>query len=336
MGYLRLYDYTSNIQTPQFNQLLQSNDAKRLLKEAVAQSLITSYITQKFNVSDEFTPTTVFSKTVVYPAQGLVELNFTAYDPTHTYTGVGTDFITQANFCYVLKTSGATSTFDPTKWTLLGAQYDLWYLDYPYPQFQQKNFYAVDDKVFWKGKNYICLKPTQIPNHFSDLQAGTYADIPLQNVFPDDKINGKNYWGTGVSYTVTGLIPNGVAPAAWVAGAYVAGNRVLLNGVIWEALVNNSVKPGLDITHWQPETWVFGDNRNPQIVDCMIWVTIEKLAPLISPRTQPVFWDKKYTECLTWLQMCADGHVTLDVPELQPSQGAKIRFGGKVKQTNGY
>lgn len=336
MGYLRLYDYISCIQTPTFNQLLQSNDAKRILKEAVAKALITSYIVQQFDVEAEFTDTTLFSKTAIYKAQSLVELNFPAYATATTYTGIGTDFITETGKCYVLKTPGATGTFDPSKWTLLGDQYDLYYVAFPYEEFEVTNYYKVGDIVFWKGKIYKCLIATNIPSHFGDLQDIIYANIPLNNIFPDNAINGPIYWGTGVAYSVSGLIPNNVAPAAWMVGAYTAGTRVLLDGVIWIALVNNSIKPGLDITNWQPQTWTFGDNRNPQIVECMIWITIDKLAPLISPRTAPIFWDKKYNEMVSWLQMCADGIITLDVPQLQPAQGRKIRFGGNVKQINGY
>lgn len=336
MGYLRLYDYLANIQSAAFNQLLQNNDAKRITKEAAAKSQMISYIVQKFNCEDEFTDTTIFSETATYGAQSLVELNYADWT-AQAYT-VGQKVTYSDGNCYICIVN-ATSSNPPTNtsfWTLLGAKFDLYFIAFPYPEFQVTNFYRVGDVVFWKGKIYKCLIETSIPSHFSELQDVTYANIPLNNIFPDNFLNGKTYWGTGVDYSVNGLIPKGAAPAAWSAGAYLAGNRVTLNGVIWRALVNNSIKPGLDIIHWQPETWTFGDNRNAQLVECMVWITIDKLAPLISPRTAPVFWDKKYSEMISWLQMCADGHVTLDAPLIQPAQGAKIRFGGNVKQQNGY
>lgn len=337
MGYLRLYDYFSNIQQPVFNQVLQSNDSLRVVKEAVSQALITSYITQKFDVSKEFLDTKVFAVGTTYYANSLVELSgYPAYVNATTYTGVGTDFVINASKAYVLKTSGATGAFDASKWTLLGSVYDLFYITLPYTEFNIYGIYKVGDIRYWKNKVYQCLSPTVIPDHIEQLQAGTYANLPLNNVFPDDPINGLKNWGAGVTYSLSGLIPNGVAPAAWAAGPYVAGDRVTLNGQIWKALVNNSVKPGLDITNWQPEGWTFGDNRNAQLVECMVWITIAKLAPLISPRNIPVFWDTKYKEFITWLQMCADGHVTLDAPLIQPSQGSKIRFGSQIKRRNDW
>lgn len=336
MGYLRLYDYASNIQSSTFNQLIQANDALRVIKEKVSQALIISYITQKFDVVQEFTDTTIFSGSTIYQADALVELNYPDW-VAQAYTVGQSVSYTDGN-CY-LCTVAASNTQPPTNtahWQLLGKKYDLYYITLPYPGFDTYAFYDVGDVVYWRGKVYKCLIATNVPDHVSQLQSGTYSNIPLDNVFPDDRVNGSKFWGTGVNYSVSGLVPNGPLPAAWAPGSYSAGTRVLLNGKIWFALTNNSVMPGLDIVNWQPQSWAFGDNRNAQLVECMVWVTIDKLAPLISPRNQPVFWDKKYQECLTWLQMCADGHVTLDAPVLQPAQGGKIRFGGNIKQQNGY
>lgn len=335
MGYLRLYDYLSNIQSTTFNQLIQSNDSLRIIKESVSQALIASYITQKFDVGQEFTPTTVFSRSATYNAESLVELNYSDW-VAQSYTAGQSVTYTDGN-CY-LCIINAASTDLPTggHWQILGSKYDLYYINLPYQQFNIYNFYKVNDIVFWRNKIYQCLIPTTIPDHISQLQDSTYAKIPENNVLPDDPLNGQQYWGTGVNYNVSGLVPNGPGPSAWAPGAYTNGTRVLLNGQIWIAITNNSIEPGLDIINWQPQAWVYGDNRNPQLVECMVWITIDKLAPLISPRNQPVFWDKKYNEYITWLQMCADGHVTLDAPVIQPAQGGKIRFGGNIKQVNGY
>jgi hypothetical protein len=336
MGYLRLYDYLSNIQSPVFNQLIQSNDALRVTKEAVSQALISSYITQKFDCAKEFKNTSVFSSTVNYNGNDLIELNYPNWVVQNYIVGQMVTY-TDGNcyYCY-LNTIANDLPTNTTYWHLLGKLHDLYYITLPYPEFNVYGFYNVNDIVFWKNKIYKNKVQTNIPSHIGDLQSVNYANIPLNNVFPDDPVNGVANWGTGVLYGVTGLAPNAALPTAWAPGAYVVGNRVLLNGQIWIAITNNSIKPGLDIINWQPQSWTFGDNRNPQIVEAMVWITIDKLAPLISPRNQPVFWDKKYNEFLLWLQMCADGIVTLGVPVIQPAQGARIRFVSKVKQNNGY
>lgn len=336
MGYLRLYDYASNIQSTTFNQLIQSNDTLRAVKEQVSQALIISYIVQKFNTDDEFTDTTIFNPAINYPAQSLVELNYPAWVAQIYTAGQIITYID--NKCY-LCTVNASSTDLPTNvafWQALGNKYDLFYIPVPYAEFNVYAFYKIGDIVFWKNKIYKCLIQTNIPDHISQLQDVTYDNIPLNNVFPDQPVNGVIYWGEGVDYSVSSLIINSSLPSAWAPGTYYTGSRVLHFGKIWFALQNTTAEPGIDIVNWQPELWKFGDNRNPQLVECMVWITIDKLAPLISPRNQPVFWDKKYDQMLTWLQMIADGHVTLDAPLKQPAQGSKIRFGGNVRQSNGY
>lgn len=342
MGYLRLYDYTTgNIQGVILTQLLQGNDTQRVIKEAASQAQIISYLVQKFDTDAEFKDTTIFSPTATYQANALTELNYAAWVGTvATYPVNSMVSYTDGN-CYICIQDTTVAHEVPTNtsyWRLIGKQNDLNYIPYPYPLFENTTYYNVGDKVFWKGKVYECQIATPYPNHVSQLNDITYQNIPLQNVFPDNGMNGKTYWGTGVSYSVTGLIPNGVLPSAYnPSTSYTAGQTTLDGGVIWQALTNNTGKvPGDDIINWQPISWVNGDNRNAQIVECMVWITIDKLAPLISPRNIPVFWQKKYDEYLAWLQMCAQGDVTLGVSEKQPSQGARIRFGGLVKQQNGY
>lgn len=336
MGYLRLYDYASNIQSTTFNQLIQNNDSLRVIKEQVSKALIISYIVQKFNTDEEFTDTTIFSPSTIYQGQSLVELNYPAWAAASYLVG---QMVTYTDGKCYLCTTNASSIDLPTNaafWQLLGTKFDLFYIPAPYQEFNVYGFYKVGNIVFWKNKVYKCLIQTNIPDHISQLQDATYDNIPLNNVFPDQPVNGVKYWGSGVDYSVTGLIINAALPAAWAPGTYTAGTRKTYLGKIWQSIQNTSAIPGEDIVNWQPEGWKFGDNRNAQLVECMIWITIDKLAPLISPVNTPKFWDKKYDQMLVWLQMVADGHVTLDAPIKQPSQGAKIRFGGNIKQYNGY
>lgn len=342
MGYLRLYDYTTgNIQGVILTQLLQGNDTQRVIKEAASQAQIISYLTQKFDCIIEFQNTTIFSPTATYQANALTELNYPAWVITVASYPVNTMVSYTDGNAYICIQATTTAHEVPTNtayWQLLGKQNDLNYIPYPYPMFQNNTYYNVGDNVFWKGKVYQCQIATPLPNHISELNDLTYANVTLLNTFPDNGLNGKTYWGNGVPYFVTGLIPNAPLPSAYnPATAYNIGQIVLVGGVIWQALTNNTGKtPGADITNWQSIAWTNGDNRNAQIVECMVWITIDKLAPLISPRNIPVYWQTKYNEFLHWLQMCAEGNVTLDFPVKQPAQGARIRFGGTIKQINGY
>ncbi len=335
MGYLRLYDYNIKIQPLLFNQLLQLDDSKRVRTEYESKSKMRSYLIQKYDLDSEFKDTTIFNPATAYQANALVELNYTAWSNQAYVANALVSYNGNVYIC-ILNTTTNQNPSDATYWTLVGVQYGLYYIDYPYSIFNVYNAYVVGDRVFWKGKIYQNLIPTVIPDHIAQLQSGTYNNIPLNNVFPDDPVNGLKSWGAGVAYSVQGFLPNAALPAQWVAGTYAQGIQKLYNGKVWMALVNTSAVPGSDITSWQSQTWITGDNRNAQLVACMIWLTIYELSPLISPRNIPVLWQQKYDEHMTWLQMSAEGQVTLEAPEKQPAQGARIRFGGTVKQQNGY
>ncbi|MFI4963178.1 MAG: hypothetical protein ACHP6H_04900, partial [Legionellales bacterium] len=102
-----------------------------------------------------------------------------------------------------------------TYWTLIGTQLAFFYISFPYPLFAVTGTYKVGDRVFWKGKIYQALIGTVPDTHYDDLQAHVYANIPNSNQFPDDPQYGLQYWGTGISYSVTGNVPTYTNPAAY-------------------------------------------------------------------------------------------------------------------------
>ena len=339
MGYLRLYDYTSNIQDVALKQLVQNVDAKRVLKEAASQAQVISYIVQKFDTVAEFQNTTVLNPLTAYQANDLIELNFANWlntNPSYSVNSLVNFTDGNCYICILPTTSAHEPPTNTTYWTKVGAQYDLYFIAYPYPVFSLTGHYSIGNRVFWQGKIYQCLIPSTESSHIDKLQDYTYSNVPANNIFPNDPINGVKAWGVGTPYSVTGLIPNATPPAAWSAGAYTIGQQVTYKGNTWQALTNNSIEPSLDIINWQQETWTLGDNRNAQIVEVMVWITLYKLSPLISPRNIPPLWEKKYDEALTWLQMCAQGEITLSVPEIQPAQGSRIRYNSQVKKINDY
>ena len=157
-------------------------------------------------------------------------------------------------------------------------------------------------------------------------------------MFPDDKQQGQQYWGMGVTYSVTGNVPNYTNPAEWSnVTAYTTGQRVLYNSFIYKALVNSTnVIPGSDIITWQPENWSTGDNRNPMIVMYCVDITIYNLMPRIAPRAIPKVRIDAYEQALMWLQRVADGKTGPTLVPVQGNTGMRTRFGGNVKNINGY
>ena len=60
-------------------------------------------------------------------------------------------------------------SFNPTKWTLLGLQYDLFNAILPHPTFNIYGWYNIGDIVFWKNNVYTCKIATQPINHDAAL-----------------------------------------------------------------------------------------------------------------------------------------------------------------------
>lgn len=337
MPYLILNDYFATIQDANLQQILCDNDSFRLTKQETALQEIKSYLVQKYDISDEFRETVKFSYTGQYKAKQLVYLDATAYSAAATYAlNITTLYLGNIYYCSVAITM--PEAFTGAHWTLLGPQYSLYFIPTPYEEFNYKTFYSVGDVVFWRDNVYTCLQQSAVNTQQSNLQFDTIADIPFINQFPGIKIQ---QWSAGVPYSFTGLWPIAVVGdfTAWSSVTnYVIGNRVSFDSVIYQAQANNTnLTPGTDITKWLPVSYTSGDNRNAQLVEMNVFISIYKLSPRISPRNVPDIWVKNYDDSIKWLKNASRGNdITADLPRIQPLQGKRIRYGGHPKQTNGY
>lgn len=339
MTYLIRQDYLLKIQFENLDQILCDIDELRVATERASLTRIKSRLVQKYDISDEFRDTVKFSYTSTYKAKQLVYLDADAYSATSTYAL--NDLTIYLGNVYHCKTAiTIAEAFTGSKWTLIGAQYDLFYIPTPYEPFNVYFNYTVGDLIYFKNKVYKCLVPSFVPAHQNDLQSYNTYDIPLNNYFPDDTVNGSRQWGQGVDYSFSGYWPNAVLvdfPAWANSTSYVVGDRVTFDSVIWQSFANSTgVEPGTDITKWLPVSYVAGDNRNAELVETAIYMTIYKLSPRISPRNIPDIWVKNWDESEKWLVECARGDSTLDMPLLQPRQGNSIRMGSEVKRKNTY
>jgi phage gp36-like protein len=334
--YLTLRDYNKQIQTDNLNQILGNDDTVRVQSELAAQAELTSYLTQRYDVQQEFEDTLVWSPTVLYNALQLVTLNYPVYVSTTSYTA--TDLVTYNSKCYIC-TGSTTGTFNPSNWQLLGSLYDYYYIPCPFPLFNLSTVYNIGDIVFWNGKIYQCQIASLILTQDVALQYSTYSNLPYQNYFPDDPTNGIKYWGNGTQYGISGFAPNAPAAVAYSnATTYTIGQYVTYNGATWQSLTigNLNNTPGADIINWQPVTWTYGDNRDQQLVQYMIDISLYHIHSRISPRNIPEFRVKRYDDAVCWLKMVMEGDVTSAIPPLQPPQGRRVRWGSNIKNVNSY
>jgi hypothetical protein len=188
--YTRPHDYKLYCDTQTLTQIVNYDLSLKRLCEYSAEDQIKSYLTQRYDFGKpygEFTDTDTWSPVTIYKANNRVYLDADAYSITSTYA-LG-DLVLQSGNVYICITAILIGeAFNIAKWTLLGTQYDLFYVTLPYDGWNFQKAYLAGDQIWYRDKTYTCA-------------------IPSTNIAPDSTY-GSNYWGTGTTYTVTaGTLP---------------------------------------------------------------------------------------------------------------------------------
>ena len=68
----------------------------------------------------------------------------------------------------------------------------------------------------------------------------------------------------------------------------------------------------------------------------VIDITLFHLHSRIAPRNIPDLRKDRYVNAVQMLQAYARGEMTTKLPLIQPKSGARIRFGGNIKNINSY
>jgi hypothetical protein len=357
MGYLVLRDYAQYIQGDYLRQLTQGSDVKRTTEENTSLQAIAQRLTQKYDLTTEFTETKPYKTSNTYGAASRITIDvstggFSAWVASTAYT-VGALVIYNSVGYYCI-TSNTDATFTPAKWATVGAQHSIYYAAYPYtctvnglpnpatlmqpyaPVFNYKTLYDKGDIVFWKGHTYVCNSASTVITHQAALQYAQYTNMPYNNVFPDDPVTNAHgqYWGTKTVYTVpagtlTGKLYD--AAATYAVNATIMGP----DGDILVCITAIAVAEPFNAAKWAT-LWVLGDNRNQTIKDAMVRITVFKLSPLISPRNTPDVWLDDYRSILRELNEAAEGRITMNLPLRQPNNATRTYNGGNVKNVNNY
>lgn len=295
MAYLINNDYLAQIQAAQKTQLLTGNAGVLTQIENRAISEVKSYLTQKYLVDDEFTDTLQWSNSVVYEAADRIYLDATAYSAASTYA-IGA-LVLQAGNVYRCNTAIlAPEAFTIGKWTLINAQYTIYFAQFPKDVFDLYARYRVGDEVYYKGKIYECLIATSTIYHEAAIQYVYIDNIPNTNVFPDDIDNGSKYWELKSTYT----IPSGTLPT--------------------------------DTTYW---TQGDNRNQQilGYTIDFVLYYLHARIAPQNIPQLRLDNYDIARQALKDFAK---GDSMTLDLAKIQPKQGGRIRYGGDVKQILGY
>jgi len=193
---LRNADYLSVIQQVDLDQILEGIEQYRLDKEQVAQAEMISYIKQRYDVSQIFTDTTVWSSVPAYKAKKLVIFTATAYNALTVYAANTLMLFTDGYIykCVTLTVAGENPTNTPAKWLQLAADQSLFYVTLPKNEFDYTVNYIKDDEVWYKDHTYK-------------------AKSPNTNILPTNSA----YWTDLGAYSVTaGTLPTDTTK--WTAG----------------------------------------------------------------------------------------------------------------------
>lgn len=199
MAYTRPKDYQLYCDTVTLAQVVNADLSLKRLCEYAVEDQIKSYLTQRYDFSKpfgEFTDTDTWSYTTIYKGNNRVYLDADAYSATALYS-LHALTLYAGNVYINITAIIVGEAFTLAKWTLLGAQYDLFYITLPYNNWNFQKSYIAGDQIWYRDKTYT-------------------AAITSTNIAPDSTY-GATYWGTGTTYTVAaGTLPTDTTK--WTAG----------------------------------------------------------------------------------------------------------------------
>lgn len=305
-------DYAKQIQSDNLQQTIGNSTSILEAIQLAAEQECRSYLKQKYDLTRVFKPITQHAAANTYKAGDTIYLNATAYSADITYAlGARVVYSSKVYVCSTAITIKEAWTI--AHWTLVGNQYDIYWAKVPKAEFDIESIYEPGDEVWWNDKTYVCRQGTRILSHEDKLQGNSSSSSMIVNIFPDDPAFGIQYWGTGTAYTV---------PA--------------------QTAISNTTY------------WTLGDNRDQKLLMTCIDVALYHAHSRIAPRNIPDLRTHRYIglpedrttvsgrvvyptySALGWLQSCANGDITPEMPIIQPRSGRRIRFGGNAKLNNTY
>lgn len=299
MSYLREKDYFSAIQQVQYNQLSLNDAVLRATLESIAIGDITSRLTQRYDIAGEFTETTLFSMATTYKAGNRFYLDASTYVATAAYA-IG-DLTLQAGKVYHCKNTIALpgEVFNSAHWDLLGNQYDLFCVTLPQPMFNNRTVYQILNGV--------------APQVFwKDKVYTAKLNTPV--------CSHSTYLQFGDSSNVP---TQNVFPDDVVSGFQYWGTGIAYSVTSGTLPTNTSY-------------FTKGDNRDPKMVQVMIDLVIYYSCRTLAPANIPQNRIDAHDIAMLWLKDVGKGVVTAALPQIQPEQGNRIRYGGRIKNQNSY
>lgn len=197
-------------------------------------------------------------------------------------------------------------------------------VEYTESTFSASTVYTINQRVVYSGNIYKSIAGSSAHSFNASEWTLLCADKLLYYVtLPNPEFDitatyatNDVVWYNNYTYTcrqpITGILPTNTS--YWTVGS--------------EYTVTNTYPT--DATKW-----TLGDNRNQEIVQNLLDITLYNLHCRINPRNVPDLRKERYDGnepqqrggAIGWLKNIASGKIYLDVPEVLPEQGNSINWG---------
>src|ERR1035437_7108150 len=299
MRFLRDKDYNRQIKADNLGQINESDEFITIELEQTAQAEITSYLTQRYDMSRLFTDTTSFSTTSTYYANNRVEYSEPSFDQQAIYaTG---SRISYNDKIYIAK-AGPLSGISPdftTDWLFLVDNQTLYYGLLPVPEWDIDKEYLIGDQIWYENKVYTAIFPRI---HAREVDYSTYQAYDGIGAFGPVYPTNTQYWASNGTYSFTNELPENTT--YWIRG----DNR---NQQI--------VMYMIDIVLYHMHSRI-----NPRNVPQLRMVRYDGMGP------------HQGGGAIGWLKGVASGKTNLDAKEIIPEQGLGISWGSESRNENQY
>lgn len=351
--YINLNDYLVQIRSGQLNnQILdyveEGGDIERQNAEAFALDEIRSILGSYFYLDFEFRQLLPFNYNKKYFAgdrcimdfpswikgSGVVGESFTgdvisySVGDCRLYNG-GVGYSTGSWdgtkggtwIAYCCKNDNSDTTFKLDNWIAIGNQFDIYYVNFPYPIFQLEPtvqigidtpgiYTANESNVCWVNNIYSCIKSSDFLNHQAQEQYYQINSIPTPNIFPNQKGINQQWLNRG-EFSFKEILP------------------------FYPNLYQN-LNEGVDAwTEQYRKNWTLGDNRSATMVQIVVAISVYQLLGRNSfmLKERAIRRDWAYRK----LTAIKNGERTTLIPIIQPEQaGGGFQWGGSPKIINTF
>lgn len=300
MGYLTPGDYKKSIQADNLNQIIGSDPFVLEDAEQTAVEDVISGLVQKYETGQEFTNTTEWDKSETYRALERVYLSATTFSALAAYNAG--DYVAYQPNTSIPVVNVYKSIAGSVAHTFNATEWTL------------------------IGQQYAIYSPVLPAPVFNNTQVYKPGDV----VFWRDKV----YTCVLATNTLDQEQALQYFKYEAVPPANVFPDDPANGKTYWGTGVAYSIAPGVDITN--TTKWAAGDNRCKQIVWCVVALTLYYVHARIAPRNIPEIRLDDKERADKRIKEFAQGDKTPKLPAKQPRQGARIRYGGNIKNNNTY